>query len=63
MNWFHNAHEIVDDDEKYTVESDKSLHTLRVDKCSVEDCGHVWVVARNLYGQDECRAAIKVLRE
>ena len=65
VSWFHNAHEISkeEDDEKYSVESDKSLRTLRVQNCSVEDCGHVWVVARNLYGQDECRAAIKVLRE
>ena len=62
ITWFHNGQKIkacVDPD-RYVETREKGLYSLQIKNCKLDDAGEVAITAKNLYGEDDCRAALTV---
>lgn len=61
--WLKTGQKIMpgDDDKKYTFISDKGLYQLVIHKLDPDDDAEYTVVARNRFGDDSCKARLKVV--
>jgi len=66
ITWYHNGLKIkttVDDESRYVTTRETGLYTLEIKSCQADDNGEVSVVAKNCYGEDQCKATLSVQRE
>jgi titin len=60
--WYHRGEKVdpTKADSRYVVTKEKGLYSMEITKCVIQDNGEVKVVARNLHGEDECKANLIV---
>lgn len=62
ITWYHNSQKVkaASEPDRYVEVEQKGLYSLEIKNCQSDDAGEVSITARNLYGEDECKAALTV---
>ena len=62
ITWYHNGQKIKSsfDSTRYVETREKGLYSLEIKNCQLDDAGEVTITAKNLYGEDDCKASLVV---
>ena len=62
ITWYHNGQKIKTstDPDRYVEIREKGLYSLEIKNCKLDDAGEIAITAKNLYGEDNCKATLTV---